>query len=389
MKLAFVVQRYGEDVIGGSERLCRLVADHLSRYHQIEVITSCAKDYVTWNNEYPEGTEQLNGVTVRRFRNELRDHERFGRLTERLLKSHSREEELDWMRAQGPYSVDLLTFLKRNRSEYDLFVFFTYLYCTTFYGLPLVSDRSVIIPTAHDEFWISLSIFDDLFRLPKGFMYLTEEEKRFVQKRFHNNDAPSAVVGIGIDPPNNPEPNRFRKKHEIGEPFLIYRGRVDPSKGCLDLVRYFQEYKKRTVSDLKLVFDGPLLMQVPKEHDIAYVGVLDQIETFDALAASDITVLPSKLESLSLSTLEGWQLGKPALVNGQSTVLKGHCIRSNAGLYYRNCDEFVECLDLLTTDNVLARQLGENGRRYVTEEYSWRNVERKYLSFLDRMARRV
>jgi glycosyltransferase involved in cell wall biosynthesis len=383
MKIAFVVQRYGLDVIGGAELICRQIATHLSRYHTIEVITTCAKDYVTWNNEYPEGPEQVNGVTVRRFRNDYpRDLERFGKLCEMLSMSHRREDELEWMKTQGPYSTGMLEFLEQNKRSYEIFVFFTYLYCTTYFGLPIVRDRSILVPTAHDEPWIHMPLFDEMFHLPNGFMYLTEEEQRFVNQRFRNQHIPSEVVGVGIDEVKDPNPIRFRQKYGIGEPFIIYRGRIDTFKGCPELVKYFQRYKKRTASDLRLVMDGPLIMEVSADWNIVCPGPLNQTDTFDALCASDLTVMPSELESLSLATLEGWKLGKPALVNGHSTVLRGHCIRSGGGLYYRNYDEFAECLDLLTSDPHLARRLGENGRKYVAEHYSWDVVEKKYLSFL-------
>jgi hypothetical protein len=126
LRLAFVVQRYGEDVNGGAEYHCRLIAEHLARQHRVEVLTSCAKDYITWKNEHPPGLHEVGGVLVRRFKvKRPRDPDRFGRLSQKVfLGRHSDKDELDWLDEQGPTSPALLRFLKRRQDAYDYILFF-------------------------------------------------------------------------------------------------------------------------------------------------------------------------------------------------------------------------------------------------------------------------
>ena len=107
--LAMVVQRYGQEVTGGSESLCRAVAERLASDYRVTVFTTCATDYVTWRNALPEGTQEIEGVEVVRFPvEEERDLDAFNRFAEPLyLRATTRAEELLFLRRQGPYVPQL------------------------------------------------------------------------------------------------------------------------------------------------------------------------------------------------------------------------------------------------------------------------------------------
>ncbi len=62
--------------------------------------------------------------------------------------------------------------------------------------------------------------------------------------------------------------------------------------------------------------------------------------------------------------LEAWALGRPVLANGRCDVLKGQCLRSNAGLFYESYEEFAETLYALESNGPLHARLGQNGRDY-------------------------
>jgi glycosyltransferase involved in cell wall biosynthesis len=386
MKLAFVVQRYGIEVNGGAEHHCRLMADHIAKYYDVEVITTCAQDYMTWKDDYAEGIEEINKVKVRRFRvDHVRDVDKFNKLSEKIFwDPHDEKEELDWMRLQGPYSTGLLNFIKSNAEYYDFFVFFTYLYCTTFFGMPFVKEKALLVPTAHDEPPIYLSIFKSLFNLPRAIIYNTLEEKRFINSKFENEKILSDIVGVGINLPESIVSKRFEEKYNLYN-FIIYIGRIDESKGCKELFDYFLRYKKETHSDIKLVLLGKPVMNVPFHEDIVPLGFVSEQDKFDGIKASKLLVMPSKYESLSMVTMEAWLCSKAVLLNGSCEVLKGQAVRSNGGLWYQNYDEFKECLSLMLSNNRLIEKLGENGRRYVEKNYSWTEVEGKYLRLLEKL----
>lgn len=386
-KIAFVVQRYGLDVNGGAEFHCRLIAERMVKYFDVEVLTTCAIDYMTWKNEYVAGVEELNGLKIRRFPVDFpRDVSKFNKFSLTIFgKKHTEADELEWMKLQGPYSTQLLDHIEKNNKDYDHFIFFTYLYCTTFFGLPLVKDKAILVPTAHDEPPIYLSIFKSLFNIPQAIIYNTEEEKGFLNSKFKNQNILSDIVGIGIDIPKDINENDFTEKYNFDN-FIIYVGRIDESKGCKQLFEYFLKFKNETGSELKLVLLGNPVMKIPKHPDIACLGFVNDQDKYNAIKAAKMLIMPSRYESLSMVLLEAWHCKKPVLVNGQCEVLKGQCIRSNAGLWYENYEEFRECLDLLLADEHLRDQLGDKGRKFVDMNYSWETIEKKYLDLIERVA---
>lgn len=387
-KIAFVVQRYGLDVNGGAEFHCRLIAERMAKYFDVEVLTTCAIDYMTWKNEYVAGVGELNGLKIQRFPVDFpRDVSKFNKFSSNIFgRKHSEADEIEWMKLQGPYSTQLFDHIEKSKKDYDYFIFFTYLYCTTFFGLPLVKDKAILVPTAHDEPPIYLSIFKSLFNIPQAIIYNTEEEKSFLNSKFKNEGILSDIVGIGIDIPKDINENDFIEKYNFDN-FLIYVGRIDESKGCKQLFEYFLKFKNETGSELKLVLLGNPVMKIPTHPDIACLGFVNDQDKYNAIKASKILIMPSKYESLSMVLLEAWHCKKPVLVNGQCEVLKGQCIRSNAGLWYENYEEFRECLDLLLADEHLRDQLGNRGRKFVDENYSWENIEKKYLDLIERVTK--
>jgi hypothetical protein len=187
-KLAFVVQRYGKEVLGGEELLCRLVAERLARAgYDITVYTTCAKDYITWKDEYPEGETLLNGVLIRRFPvRQIRDIESFDRFSDRIFHNpHSPDDEKEWMERQGPFSTGLVAALSKEQANHDLFIFFTYLYYSTYWGLKAVPpEKAVLVPTAHDEPALRLEMMKEVFARPRAFVFNTESEREMAGRYF-------------------------------------------------------------------------------------------------------------------------------------------------------------------------------------------------------------
>ena len=364
-----------------------MVAEHLARQHQVEVLTTCAKDYITWRNEHRAGLQVVNGVPVRRFKvKKPRDPDRFGRLSQKVfLGRHDRQDELAWLDEQGPLSPKLLAFLKRRHDEYDYFVFFSYRYYHSFYGVQAVAPKAVLVPTAERDEVIDLTIFKTLFRLPRAIVYNSVEERAMIWQKSGNRNVRGEVVGVGSDVPASIDPELFRTRQSGQrklDRYIIYIGRIDQNKGCRTLFNYYRRYREETRSTLQLVLVGGKMMDIPDDPGIRYVGFLSEAEKWSALTGAELLVMPSELESLSMVTNEAWSIGKPVLANGKCDVLRGQCRRSNAGLYFDDYYEFRDALSRLEADEALRDGLGRNGERYYRDHYRWEVVEGKYNRML-------
>jgi glycosyltransferase involved in cell wall biosynthesis len=398
--LALVVQRYGEEIVGGSEALCRSVAEMLIAHRPVEVLTTCARDYMTWRNAYPAGDSVLNGVRVRRFEVDFERDRRFHDLLgtmlgglplttynhhKTLLRAQmgrsTHTQQMNFMRLQGPYSTPLWNYLAAHHGTYAGIIFFTYLYATTFFGAQLVpAAKTVLVPTAHDEAPIFLPAFREMFARFPAYIFLTPEERRFFEETFSIGGARKVTIGMPVELTAPPDPVRFRAAYGIDGPFLLYAGRIDPSKGCDRLLAFYRAARRDL--PLPLILIGNRVMDLPRDPDIRYLGMLPEQDKLDAMAAATVVVNPSPFESFSIVVLEALLCGTPVLVNGGCEVLRGHVQRSRGGLYYTTGYEFVEALRLLLPDEVLRVRMGANGATYVRQNYGRDAVCAAYLNFL-------
>lgn len=442
MKIAFIVQRYGTEILGGSEYHCRLIAERMATRHQVDVLTTCAREYITWKNEYPEGTDRIRGVNVRRFPTaRTRDIEAFNRYSDWIFNyPHTTDDEMKWLEEQGPWSPALIEYLETHEKHYDILIFFTYLYAPTVLGLRVNPAKSILVPTAHDEPAIHLGIYKEMFTKPAGIAYNTESEKAFLTRTFDIRALAVETVGCGVDLPE--QGGQGKPRRGVDAPLegpLVPDVPVDAPSEPVDADRdrdrgrgrgrggrgrgprssepdadgagaRGQAFRRRHRlwgpvalyggridpgkgceelfeyfttyagggGDATLALMGAKLMPIPETPYIRFAGMLSEHERLQALEAADVVIVPSPLESLSLLALESMAVGTPVLCNARAEVLVEHCRQSNAGLYYANRDEFVEALGVLFADARLRRQMGRNGRDYVHRNYRWDVILGKY-----------
>jgi glycosyltransferase involved in cell wall biosynthesis len=390
MKVFYVVQRYGREVVGGAEAACRQVARHLAPHADVTVFTTCALEATTWANSYPPGEDRDDGIRILRFPSVSSRDPGFGSLSNKVFSrpDPSLRQQQEWVRAQGPESPELLAAVAARADEPDLWVFYTYLYYPTVFGLPIVGRRALLHPALHDEPPARLPIVREAIRSAAALSLHTYEEWELVLRLAGWPPSMVRVVGIGVEEGTG-DVEAFRSRFGLGsDPYLLYLGRVDRGKGTDELADCFARYKRGHPGPLRLVVAGPVVHQPVAHPDVVVTGRLSDGERWAALEACEAFAQPSTNESFGLSLLEAWTKAKPALVSAHGAVTRGHVLRARAGFAYADPVEFEAALEVLLADQAAAARLGANGRAYA-QDYLWDRVASRYRAFVEEVAAAV
>jgi glycosyltransferase involved in cell wall biosynthesis len=386
-----VVPRYGAEVVGGAEMAARNLARRLARRPgwQVEVFTTCALDYLSWQDHYPEGDEELEGVAIHRFRSQAGRSPEFPAYSDHVLfysSAATPEEAQRWVELQGPVCPELVEAVAA--SDADLVAFYPYQYYPTVRTIGAVADRAVLHPAAHDDPPLYLPVFREVFSCARALVLHSSEERRLVQSVFPVAAKPQLVLGLGVDPPPASPPGRAGGEVlGLGErPYLCCLGRVDDLKGTSALAEMFAAYKRRRPGPLALALVGPVAVQPLRHPDIVLAGPVSEQDKWAVLQGATALVSPSPYESFSLAIMEAWAAGLPVVVNARCAATREHAERSGAGLWFSGYAELEVVLDRLVEDARLRRALGAAGQAYVRTHYSWEAVVGRYAGFLERLA---
>lgn len=392
MKVAYVVPRYGLEVLGGAEYGARMLAERLvSRFGwDVEVLTTCALDWRTWADDYPPGTVDVHGVRVHRFRSAAGRDPGFEDFSARVLAAPEEASAGDgrrWIDLQGPLCPDVVT--AAADSDADVVVFYPYLYHPTVRGVPAVGRRAVLHPAAHDEPPLRLPLFRDVFARVGGLVFQTMGERRLVERMFPVAATPQVLMGLGCEPAAGDEAEARRTLGLGDDPYLLCLGRVDEGKGTGALARFFAAYKRRHPGPLKLVLAGPVLDRPPAHPDVVVAGPVAETVKWGALRGATALVSPSAFEAFSIVVVEAWTAGVPVLVNAFCAATSEHVARSGGGLAFSGYAQFEVAVERLVSDPGLNAALAARGRAHAERHFTWPVILDRYRGFLERVAARA
>ncbi len=398
MKVSFVVPRYGPMIIGGAETAARALAERLVELKgwEVEVLTTCAEDFVTWADVLPAGQEDVNGVQVVRFAAAAGRAPDFHPFSAALLADPDRasvDQAEQWIDLQGPVVPELVE--AAIRSDADALIFYPYLYYPTVRLIDRVRTPTILHPAAHDEPALRLPVFPRVFDAADGLVFQTSAERDLVQRRFTVANHRQLLLGLGVDDPRLGthgtrvvEPGQALQDHDRGvvvptDPYLVCLGRVDRNKGSLLLADLFAAYKQRHPGPLRLVLAGPVVEPPPQHPDIDVVGPVSEAQKWALLEGAVALVSPSPWEAFALVVAEAWSAEIPVVVNAGCAATVEHCRRSGGGLSFAGFGEFEAEVERLSRDEELRRRLGANGRAYVDRWFRWPRVIDRYATFVE------
>lgn len=384
-KIGFVIPWYGPEIPGGAERACKELAENLAaRGLSVEILTTCAKDFYSWENYYDEGVDLINNIPVRRFLVRERNPGLFDQLNAKILQGGELSflEEYQFIN-EIINSNQLSHYITEHRKEY-LFFFTPYMFGTSYWGSLICPESSYLLPCCHEEGYLHLSIYKHIFEQVKNIFFYSEPEQTLAAKYFKLNHA-SKVLGLGVSEPPPFEKGIFIKKFGISGKYILSVGRKQPEKNTPVLIDYFQQYLQHNQRDLKLVFigNGQLPGYALDNKNIIDIGYISEEEKYDAMENSVCLCQPSSKESFSYVIMEAWMMKKPVIVNEECDVTVHHCRKSNGGLFFANYDEFENCLNYIFSNKDLSDRMGRNGFEYLQKNLTWPLIIDRFLQFVD------
>lgn len=386
-RVAIVVQRCHERLVGGAEALAWQYAQLLAAQCEVEVLTSTASDYMKWDNDLPQGDELREGVRIRRFHVARGRGDYFHALHRNMLgafdasrgqppaKRYAWPESLEeeFLRAQGPQCPDLLAHLHEHGDAYSAVFFLTYLYPLTYDGIRALRHRRwALVPCLHDEPPAYLKAVAQMARNAPRILWNTRAEQALGQRIW--DVEPGNVVSMSVE--TTPVEAAVEAK-----PYLLYCGRIDVNKGCAQLIEGFVAWKsEHPSSPLELVLTGHDVLGVGSRPGVRYLGFVEEQRKFELMAGAVAFVQPSPYESLSIVLLEAMAQRTPVIVNGECEALLEHVEASGSGIAYRGEAEMRAAFDaMLALDHGQRAVQGERARAHVVAHYAREEVRSRLL----------
>lgn len=367
---------YFYPVIGGAEtHVFHLSENLVERGHEVFVLTS---DCTPINN-YPgfASSEEINGIHVRRFKTfNLGAGLRIWRgLAREILQL---QPDIIHVHSIGFPHSDVCALLSKIKKVPSI---------ATTHGALGIGD------SAHREdirrrIWASIVTRQTLRFLDRTIV-ISPVEKPYVLKAVRPervciipNGVPAEIFDNSIDP------LPFRKKYGLEDsPVILYLGRLVGKKGIEHLLMAAPLILKK--HRVKILIAGPdggkkkMLIELSQnlrlDKDVIFTGELSEQDKLQAIACSDMLVLPSKKEAQGIVLLEAQAMGKPVIATRQGGIPYFIEDGENGILIdYGRPDQIANAVEKLLFDRDFREKIGKKGTK-TARMFTWDVITQKIL----------
>lgn len=368
-KLAFVLPRWGNNIVGGAESSLRTMAQAYQRAGwDVEILTTCAMDASLWRNELAEGKRFEDGFWVHRFPVDDVNQEQHAHVYERINRRENITEELESAYlVHSLRSAALMSYLQQTEAAWEAIVVGPYLFGLTYDVAKQYQNKVILVPCFHDEPLAYLRSFQTTYASVAAILFHTRTEQSFAEAVLGINHPRSTVIGTVL-----PEQAGQGRTQPWSMPFsgdyVVYCGRYCAEKGLDRLIDFARSYAEQH-PEFKLVCMGQGGMTLPKESWLVNLGFVTNQVKQQVLAKAKALVHLSSNESLSIVLLEAWAEGTPVVGWRGCEVVVDQIQQAQGGLIVHDAASFSEAIDRLWQNEALRMQLGQAGQEFVQQHY--------------------
>lgn len=298
---------------------------------------------------------------------------------EKYIESDIRSEKKDFIIHQHDFISSIILSKKLSKKYKIIFTNHTgeYLFLKK---IPIINDIIIKFLTNHFSYIIGPS--NELATFEK------------IRKRNEFCYLPNGVDTVRFNQINIFEKNKLRKELEIDENEIVVFSprRWAPTKGIIYLVKAINELRNN--ERLKFYFAGNDYMDYPEykkeileyiennnlRNNIKFLGNVDYQMIDRYYKVSDVVVLPSLMEAVSLGALEAMACGKIMIgttVGGFPQIINSN--KNGILVKPKNVNQLAEVLENISKELDNYSNLGKEARKFVEKEYSWEKISEKTL----------
>lgn len=192
------------------------------------------------------------------------------------------------------------------------------------------------------------------------------------------------AVGEEFHPLSESEKTRAEQDFAGGHPYLLHVGLIHPRKNIVRIMEAYDQFRRQTSSDVKLVFAGPKLFKTGKifqtwnrllhKDDVIFTGTVSQEILVQLYGGARALIYASRFEGFGIPVLEAMACGTPVICSNK-TSLPEICGEAAFMVDPLSVNDIVQAMHAVVFDDGLWQSLVTKGAKRKAD-FSWKKTAR-------------